>query len=53
MAGCRQDGWVVWVGENRTVCVTAIYEINIVLLFPKKTLFYFSYFTPTYPSGRV
>jgi len=39
MTGCRQDGWVVWVGENSTGNVTAIYQINNVLLFPKNFMF--------------
>jgi len=54
MTRLRQDSWVVWVGENNTGNVTAIYQINIVLLFPKNFMFFhFRYFTPTYPNGRV
>lgn len=39
MTGCRQDGRVVWVGENNTGSVTAIYQINNVLLFRKNFMF--------------
>jgi len=39
MTGGRQDGWVVWVGENSTGNFTAIYQINIMLLFPNDFMF--------------